>query len=997
MTLFTNRNALVAALSLALCTAPAVVCAQVVYEFDQPVQSLADALRAAGSKAGVNVAFEPESVRGRQAPALEGRYSAREALERLIQGTGLVLGTTEGGSFLVEDPKTPGGPQGSTETTRHGVQTAIPEKEAGDWKQSSGTEYAKGSSEVADLGRIVVVGSRIGNTQPTSPVITLSREDLDRSGAVSASDAMKLVPQNWSGTTSSTSYVTSGNLGFTNKADIRGLGPQATLTLLNGRRISAAAGGGGDAVDLGLIPSAAIERIEVLTDSASALYGSDAIGGVINFVLREDYDGAEVSARRDWNIAGADGKSSSAMFGRSWESGSFLAGLQYQSQDALRFDRIGIDSTDFTVYGGGDFRTPLAGNPGNVLPLGFQYGLPFDTISGADGMPVFMAAIPAGQDGTALSIADLRLNDANLGSFLPEELTPENRRTSVYANFRQSLGSIDVFADIVASDRRQQTGSSYIDFLYVPSSNAFSPFDEDVFVGYLTPSGDFGRYSIEARSGTINAGVEGRTSRNWAWKVFGIQSRDKSRTSVSLPDPLGMMQALASSDPALAFNPFGDRIVQSAAVLESILTKAVAYGRTRLGSVNVEAEGRLFELPGGDAKLALAAEHRKEALTSGSHLVTESPRNSIDEDRRVQAVAAELFFPLIRQGRSGARELDLSLAGRWEKYSDFGSTFNPRVGMRWKLAGGLSFKASWGTAFRAPSLRQLFIRETVIPVTQVLDPNAPGGPALVFAELAEGGNPYLKEEHAETWSTTLEFSPARIPGLSAALTWYRIDYRDRIRGLLDGLDIATFLTFEPSLPPGLVQRDAHGNLERINLTDINSATTLVEGMDLSAGYSVAVGSGYMHATGSVAAFTRYQDLLIEGAEEREVSGRVGSPADWRARMGLAWSSNAWNAAMFVSHVDGLKNEDADPRIVRRTVDAQTTVDFQLGYDVGGRDGSMLDDWSVRLGVLNAFDTRAPFVDGQQYAGVDAQNFRIGGRTIYLQISKSFGPGSRVSQ
>lgn len=941
--------------------------------FDVPSQPAASALNTFAEQADITLVFSRDSVIGTNLNTLDGNFTAEEALAELIEGTGLSYQRVDQDTFAVKNA-------GSSQT--------------GNNQEISGEIASVEDSSVATLESIVVVGSRIGNVQPTSPVITLTRKDLDRSGAITASDALRLVPQNFSGVNSSTAYTTGSNIGATNKADIRGLGPQATLTLVNGRRISTAAGGDGDAVDLGLIPSAAIDRIEVLTDSASALYGSDAIGGVVNFVLRQDYDGAEISVRNDWNGAGADAKSASAMFGRSWTGGSFLAGLQYQSQDALRFDRIGISSTDFTAFGGGDFRTGLVGNPGNVLPLGFQYGLPFDTLLGPGGTPVFVAGIPAGQDGTALLVSDLGLNDANLGSLLPETLTPASRQVSIYANFRQSLGEVDFFADVVASDRRKQSRTVLLDLLYVPSSNAFSPFEEDVFVGYVFPDDAFGTYSTRARSAAVNAGIEGKMSREWDWKLFGIYSRDRSQTSISLPDSGALIQALASSDPTLAFNPFGDGVAQSQAVLEAVLTEQVSYGRTHLGSVNAEMRGSLFKLPGGDAKLALAAEHRKESLITGSFWPGLQSQDGINADRRVQAVAAEMFFPLVRQDETaGARELDLSIAGRWERYSDFGSTFNPKIGLRWKIANGLSFKTSWGTAFRAPSLRQLFGAEAVTPVIQVFDPNAPGGPATVFTELVQGGNPYLKEEHAETYSATLEFSPERVPGLNAMLTWYRIDYRDRIRGLLDGLDVTTFLTFESSLPAGLIRRDVSGNLERITLTDINSATTLVEGIDVSAAYGAEVGSGYMQLMGSAAAFTHYSDRLIDGVEAREASGRVGTPADWRSRIGLAWSSGEWSSAIFVNHVDGLKNEDADPRIVRRRVDAQTTVDLQLGYDFGNLDESMRDDWSIRLGIINAFDKRSPFVDGQQYFGVEAQNSRVDGRSLYLQVSKPFGQGA----
>lgn len=936
--------------------------------FDIPAQPAAEALNAFARQSGWRILFPYDAVAGRQTRAVSGAMSNEAALERLLADTGLIVALREDGVITLcvgEDGRCAGARQG---------------------QDQRGMESTS-SLPVASMDAIVVVGTRIGNSQPTSPVITLTRDDMDRAGAVTAADALRLIPQNFSGVNSSSANITGGNIGFTTQADIRGLGPQSTLTLVNGRRVSAAAGGGGSAVDLGLIPAVAIERIEVLTDSASALYGSDAIGGVVNFVLRQSYDGLEMSARNDWSEADAHAWSTNLAVGRSWDGGSFVGGVHLLQRDSLRFDRIGIVSSDFTAFGGGDFRSSLAGTPGNVLPLGFQYGLPFSTFAGQGGSPVFVAAIPVGQDGTNLSVADFRQNDVNMGSFVPNDLTPENRQAAAYLNVRQSLGNVNVFADVVLSRRRHIAEAISLDLLYVPATNAFSPFEEDVFIGYIFDDPRFSRFSNESKGGSLSAGAEGALAGGWSWRLFGTYSRDDSETAASVMDSVALMGALATSDAALAFNPFGDGIEQSPAVVDSILSEVVSYGVSGLRSLNAESKGTLFRLPAGNAEVALAFEHREEWLRSGYRLQGTSDNDDVHGDRQVSALAAEMLLPVVR---AGDRELDLSFAGRWDRYDDFGATFNPRIGTRWKASDVLSFKASWGTAFRAPSLRQLYAAVAVSPVVQVVDPNAPGGPAVVFADVVQGGNPDLREETAETWSATVELRPRALPGFQAGLTWYRIDYRDRIRGALDGLDMTSFLSFEPALPPGLIERDAGGNLERITLVDINSASTLVEGLDLSTIWRLDFARGSVQATGAVTYYTRYWDQLIAGDAERTLSGRVGNPARWRGRLGFSWLSGNWSATALAHHVDGLVNEDPDFRIVSRSVGSQTTADFQIGYDFGIQPRPWRNGLSVRLGVANAFDRLSPFVDGQQYAGVDPQNFRVDGRSVYLQVAKQFG-------
>ena len=165
-------------------------------------------------------------------------------------------------------------------------------------------------------------------------------------------------------------------------------------------------------------------------------------------------------------------------------------------------------------------------------------------------------------------------------------------------------------------------------------------------------------------------------------------------------------------------------------------------------------------------------------------------------------------------------------------------------------------------------------------------------------------------------------------------------------------------------------------------------------MDGSITHGFRVGSINLQLLGSVSVFTEYSDRLIAGAQSREVSGTVGNPADMKARGGLSWDVHGWAGALFVNHVDGLRNKGADPRIVRTRVDSQTTVDLQLGYTIAEAAGSLLDDLELRLGVSNLFDEKAPFVDGPTQFGVDTKSFRAEGRTAYLQVKKSFGLAAR---
>ena len=854
-----DRLALAAttALVLALSAAPVAAYAQAAYDFDLPAQPLADTLRAIGSRAGVNVAFDPAVVRGRQAPALRGSYSPRDALARALDGSGLTLRTTTGGAFLVE---------------------AVP-------------LAAAAGDESTTVDQLVVTGTHIRDAAPTSPVITIDRTEIERNGYATVQDVVAKTPQNFSGTTAATPGVTGGNVGFSNQIDLRGLGSEATLTLVNGRRVAGAAGDQGRAVDISMIPLAAVERVDILTDGASALYGSDAIGGVVNLVLRDDYDGAEVSAQYGYNEAGADSFLLGGVFGARWSTGRLVVAGQYDGREALRYDAIGITTLDFTDRGGGDFRISTFGNPGTLLPAGFFGGQPFATITGPGGSPVFFAALPA-DDGRNLDPGDLALNQFNFSDPVPVDATPRQRNGALFATIEQDVGPVTLFADAAVSSRESRLRTfAYFDYLFVPTSNAFSPFLEPVMVGYdLDELGPITNFA-DNLGWFVNAGGRGSLGfGDWTWEAVGTLSEDKTTTTTAnFVDSAELNARLASSDPSFAFNPFGDGTGQSAGVIDAIRQDQGFRAHSALRSASALFQGGLFEGPGGTVRLALGAELRSEELSGHTEVdgvVTQELFTNSSRD--VRSVYGELYAPIVgpQNAVPGIQELALSLAARYDDYSDFGGTTNPKVGVRWRPFDGFVVKANYGTSFRAPSLRELHFVAFTFPNIPVFDPNAPGGPAQVFIDLTQGGNPNLRQETAQTWTVSAEYRPPALDGLRLSANYFHIDYNDRIRGVIDGISFPLLLQFEDSLPPGIVVRDAGGVLQSINLTNINSAATVLSGFDLAAGYNWSTDGWGSFDLGASATFVNqvrrptHRGLAGAGPEgQGRQSARLEGPPD----------------------------------------------------------------------------------------------------------------------
>ena len=353
---------------------------------------------------------------------------------RILQAAFLVT-TTALGSVLAahsnalaqsSDPGPP--PTNATDGTE--------ELKTADTATASSAAPTDGASE---LKPITVTGTHIRGARAAGAQLEIyTREDLDRSGYATVQDFIHTLPQNFQGGGGSEDAST-GTLGTSNhfsgsSINLRGLGADSTLVLLNGRRMPNA-GLEGNFIDISLLPQAAIERIEILPDGASALYGSDAIGGVVNFIMRKDYSGAETRLRYGRATeSNTDEYRLSQAFGGTWSSGHAFISYEFYRRDFLTYgDRDYARSLDLRSQGGADYRYTLS-SPGNILDL-------------ATFQPAY--AIPSGQDGRNLTVDDLLPNQTNYQDRNPRgSLLPKQTRHSLFASEEQSItDNITIFAD----------------------------------------------------------------------------------------------------------------------------------------------------------------------------------------------------------------------------------------------------------------------------------------------------------------------------------------------------------------------------------------------------------------------------------------------------------------------------------------------------------------------------------------------------------------------
>lgn len=404
--------------------------------FDIPGQELSTALEQFAVQSDLEILFAPEDAAAKRTQGVRGEYVSTEALTILLSGTGLRYRVTNADSIIVEGAQSRATSGASAATDGKSVRLAQTATTAATVSAENARTEAEERREIdVDLGEVIVTGTHIRGVEIAgSNLIVIDRNYIDKSGYATVQDIVRTLPQNFSGGVNEilgTTDFGAANVNYGSAVNLRGLGPGATLVLINGHR-AVSGGFAGAFVDVSNIPSSAIERIEVLSDGASAVYGSEAVSGVINFILREDYDGAETRARFGTLDGDADEVLASQLLGNDWNGGNVLLGYQYYERDTLLLtDRPYSADTDQRPRGGDNFSSANS-NPGNIFDL--------------NGQPAF--AIPAGQDGTALTVGDLQSGVVNFQNQAEQDaLLPKQEMHSVFLDGSQDMGErVHLFA-----------------------------------------------------------------------------------------------------------------------------------------------------------------------------------------------------------------------------------------------------------------------------------------------------------------------------------------------------------------------------------------------------------------------------------------------------------------------------------------------------------------------------------------------------------------------
>lgn len=822
--------------------------------FDVPAQSAVAALNVFAEQADITLVFSQDLVQGITTHPLQGSYTTADGLQAMLEGTGLSIQEINGATISIGD---------------------------GSRADASGASAAASQDDARTLASVTVTGTRIRGGSTPSPVVTVGSEQIRQEGFTDLGEVVRSIPQNFSGgqnpgVSLGASQGSPSNQNITGGSgmNLRGLGPDATLTLLNGRRM--AYGGFSQAVDISAIPVDAVERLEVVPDGASAIYGSDAVGGVANVILKPDFDGVTVRARYgEATEGGLTTHEYTATAGTTWATGGLLVAGKKSSNDPIYSDQ-----RDYTrsMYG----------------PAALWQG------------------------------SDLR---------------------SGVLSLHQSLGeTVELHVDALGNNRESHTALAY------PAT--YHPYD------------------VKTRATLLSPSLQWWLPGDWTLTFSAAVGEEKN--SVAQPTVNRVDGAITSGG-------------------------LVAY-RNKSRTYEIGAEGPLFALPGGDARLAAGAGYRYNDL-----LYRNLSKNTVtaDGDESSRFAYAELSLPLIgpQQGVAGVERLELTGAIRAED-GDYGSVTTPKLGVIYSPSVDFSLKASWGKSFKAPTLVQRHFNQNAIyyPASTF----GAGYPADATALWLSGGNVNLRPERARTWSASLALHPEAISGLEAELTWFDIDYTERVRQPITSFNVfgnpiyTDFVHYDPdatALAEAVANADNFSNnvgapfdpATVVAIVDgryVNTARQRIKGVDLSGSYLMDLGPGQLTVRGS-ASWLDSEQSLTATQNPYDLAGTLFNPARINSRVGAVWQQGGFTASLFGNYVGGVTNT-----LDEKKGSSFTTFDTTLRYDTGAR-GDAWSNLALELSMQNMFDRAPPLFipTSWTYTPYDPANYSAMGRFLSLSVSK----------
>jgi outer membrane receptor protein involved in Fe transport len=912
---------------------------------------------------------------------------------------------------------------------------------------------------------IVVTGSRIRRKDLTgpAPVIVYSREQIQATGRVSIGEFLQTIPEQSNAIGRGTNNGGSGSI----RVNLRGIGPSATLVLLNGRRVVPGGTGADDSVDLSAIPTNVIERVEILKDGASAIYGSDAIGGVINIITRKRMDGGEVSALGGTSARG-DGSAVdvSGMLGTTSDRGSILVSMSYYraapvwaGDRAFSREQRVFDSNDGTVTSLGSGTTPRGRI---VLPM-TEAGMP----NGNQAWNDLVTANPMatsfirGNNGVWRPFRGAGL-DQDGYNFQPANylVTPQSRftvfTTGEYRLGRLARAYVDSFYTKRNSAQTLAPEPLNLDLegVTVSANNHYNPFGRD-FAAVRRRLVEFGgrRFEQDIHNFHLVAGIDGTAPegwgplRGWFWDFSGNFSQNEStelkRGNVRLTrlrDAVGPSfmdgdvarcgmpgAVIEGCVPLNLFGPPGSITQDQVA---GLTFDGVQRGHNRLYALQFNTSGDLFRLL-AERPVGLAMGYEFRHVTGGQipDPITVAGETSGNKglitqgSYHVNEIYGELSIPIVDR-RWLAERVELIVAARDSFYEKFGSTFNYKVGGRWSPVADLSLRGTYSTAFRAPSVPDLFGGQTD-SFANVSDPCGmvmPGSPREAACGGAAnngddqqqlrtriGGNEQLRPETARVFTAGVVVEPRWVRGLYFTADYYNTRITNTISALGANVILQSCYPDASGAMPKyceFIRRDpATQRIVSISNLNANVGADAVDGMDLTAGYDFGTRMGrwwVQLVMNWLRAYDRTlaDNTVIRGAGTWDLndSGTGGAYPHLRFNANVGWTLGGLAASVRTYFIGSYKEcGDADGLMEggglcydpshkgERAVSSYNTWDLTVGYSRSTAAGRT----SLSAGVINVLDQAPPTVYNGFANTTDTYSYDLMMRQVFVRLTHQF--------
>lgn len=848
----------------------------------------------------------------------------------------------------------------------HAQDAATPAPVAQDSVQSGG---------VSESGNdIIVTGTSIRGVAPTgSNLISVGRDTITATAPSNASDLVATIPQLGNFNTPSESSTPSRyrTPGF--QPNIHGLGIYATLTLFNGHRF---AGVGGEAVlpDPSIIPVIALQRVEVVADGASAVYGSDAVAGVVNLIYRRDVDGFEAAGTYGFSPENSyDRHDLSALWGKTWNGGGVMVAYGYSDNNSPTQGDIDYLRLDQRFRGGRDLRTTVCGEP-NVRVNGTTYAYPgFSTTP----------------------------NKCENG--LERTLVPIGRRHAALVTAHQSVSdSVEVWAELNYSNYKTHSiNATRAISVVVPNTNPYFVLPPGVDATSVTVVRDnrglfpnpVARQSSEVMG--LTAGADIQIGGDWAASVMGHISKTNDFNDDPELDLAAAARLAQGTTRSTAFNPFGQAADNDPGVLAQI-NNGYQQANTAsqfLREIQVKADGTLFSLPGGAVKAAFGTSFRQEQSiqlqVAGPKGLGEIIARDDDISRTVVAAFGEAHIPIFGPDNAmpGFQKLELAVSGRYDYYDKLGGTFNPKFGAVWDPIQDLSLRASYGTSFVAPNLGK-----TTSTFGGPQEAQSIAGLGVFNIYNKAGGNPNLTPEKAKTYSFGSDFKPSFLPGFNLNATYFNVRYSNIIyqpttNDVFFDPAFASMLITNPTpeqiadviaeAPP---VRPVPSTIDYIYFSyGINLGVRKVSGLDLGMNYSTSSNFGDFLFSVNALRYLTFKQQIVEGSAFTSQLD-TNNAVKWRGRASLNWNLDPFGVALFVNYTGRYNNITVKPF---QRVDSFTTFDLTASYKLD----ALLEGSQFQLRIANLFDRKAPFYDAGN--GFDARSANIYGRIVEGTIRVKF--------